>query len=92
MIEVDEVRDLVRDYITADRRRGEDQPPAQADLPLRRTTAPAAARIPDADRGSLDVARSGIFLHVSRHRRQRVALQEGLDSAGETRLGAADAK
>ena len=81
MVEVDEVRDLVRRDVAADLRRREDQPPAHPDPALRRAAAPARRRVADRDRARHHAGRGGEFGDVARHGVARAALEEALDRA-----------
>ena len=65
VIEVDEMRDLVRDGGAADEVRREDQPPAVADRAPARAAAPARDRIADADPRRRD---AGLAAHIRESR------------------------
>ena len=78
------MRDLMRDDEPPHRRRREDQPPAQADLALRRAASPARSGIADADRADADARRRGIVRDLAAHHVERAALEEQLDPAARS--------
>ena len=75
------MRDLVRDDVAARLRRREDQPPAEADPPLRRAAAPARAGIADGHRLRRDANLEGELSDFARHGVERQTLEKEFNAA-----------
>jgi len=92
VVEVAEMRDLMRDNETPDRGRRHDESPAQANPPLGRATSPPGAGIADGNRGGGDAGALRIFGNLDRKQVAGAGPKVKLDAALKAGRIAADVK